>query len=161
MENQYDWSIEKNFRCDIILSLKGGDIMSEEKVYKKVHRKLDQHLEKPVEAKHGKQKHQKIKPYIVLQYLMKYSDEENVYSAYDLVEILDEYKKYNLHPDIRLSGTPREVLDWCKKTKIGAMLYFHYYNYDYKAVYDTQIRKKLLDFILESILADVVKHHTD
>ena len=64
---------------------------------------------------------------------------------YSIDEILEEYKKYNIHPDIRLSGTPQEVLDWCKKTGIGAMVYFGYYNHDYKAVYDPGIRKKIVD----------------
>ena len=43
--------------------------MAEEKVYKKFNRKADQHLNGTIEAKHGKQVNQKIKPYVVLQYL--------------------------------------------------------------------------------------------
>ena len=65
--------------------------------------------------------------------------------SYSIDEILDEYKKYNIHPDIRLSGTPPKVLDWCKKTGIGAMVYFGYYNHHYKAIYDPEIKKKIVD----------------
>lgn len=65
--------------------------MAKEITYKKFYRKADQHLNGQIEAKHGKQAHQKIKPYVVLQCLMKYSDENNVYSAYDILENLKEY----------------------------------------------------------------------
>jgi len=39
--------------------------------------------------KHGKQVNQKLKPYVVLQYLLKYSDENNTKSAYDIVGYLE------------------------------------------------------------------------
>jgi predicted DNA-binding transcriptional regulator YafY len=42
------------------------------------------------EGGHGKKANQKLKPYLVLQYLMKYSDENNVISAPDLVGYLQE-----------------------------------------------------------------------
>ena len=64
--------------------------MAEEKVYKKFTRKADQHLNGTVEAKHGKQINQKIKPYVVLQYLLKYSDENNVCSAFDIIAFLED-----------------------------------------------------------------------
>lgn len=38
---------------------------------------------------HGKREHQKIKPYIVLEYLMKYSDEGHAISAKDIVDYLN------------------------------------------------------------------------
>lgn len=66
-------------------------IDEEEKTYKKFYRKSDQHLNGQIEAKHGKQAHQKIKPYVVLQYLMKSSDEDTTKSANDIVEALAEY----------------------------------------------------------------------
>ena len=47
--------------------------MADEIVYKKVTRKADKGLEGKVVAKHGKQTNQKLKPYVVLQYLLKYS----------------------------------------------------------------------------------------
>lgn len=65
--------------------------MSEETTYKKFYRKADKHLNETIEAKHGKQVNQKIKPYVVLQYLLKYSDENNVCSAYDIIGFLQEY----------------------------------------------------------------------
>ena len=64
--------------------------MAEEIVYKKFNRKADQHLNGTVEAKHGKQVNQKIKPYVVLQYLLKYSDENNVCSAFDIIAFLED-----------------------------------------------------------------------
>lgn len=74
--------------------------MPEEKVYKKFYRKADEHLNGKVEAKHGKQINQKIKPYVVLQYLLKYSDENNVLSAYDIISLLE---------DIGLSAERRSI----------------------------------------------------
>lgn len=64
--------------------------MEEEIVYKKFHRKKDQRLNGTVEAKHGKQINQKLKAYVVLQYLLKYSDENHVATAFDLIEFLNE-----------------------------------------------------------------------
>ena len=49
--------------------------MADEIVYKKVTRKADKGLEGKVIAKHGKQTNQKLKSYVVLQYLLKYSSE--------------------------------------------------------------------------------------
>ena len=54
--------------------------MADEIVYKKVTRKADKGLEGKVIAKHGKQKEQRLKTYVVLQYLLKYSDENNTKS---------------------------------------------------------------------------------
>ena len=39
----------------------------------------------------GKREHQKLKPYVVLQYLMKESDEQHALSAYDIAAYLEEY----------------------------------------------------------------------
>lgn len=41
-------------------------------------------------AKHGKKPNQKLKPYLVLQYLLKYSDENHTVSAPELVSYLQE-----------------------------------------------------------------------
>ena len=49
--------------------------MSDKPVYKKITRKADKGLEGKVIAKHGKQTNQKLKPYVVFQYLLKYSSE--------------------------------------------------------------------------------------
>ena len=59
--------------------------MADEIVYKKITRKADKGLEGKVVAKHSKQTNQKLKPYVVLQYLLKYSDENNPKSTYDLI----------------------------------------------------------------------------
>ena len=63
--------------------------MADEIVYKKVTRKADKGLEGKIVAKHGKQTNQKLKPYVVLEYLMKYSDENNTQSAYDIIGYLE------------------------------------------------------------------------
>lgn len=42
------------------------------------------------EARHGKQNNQKMKPYLVMQYLLKNSDENNVITAYEIVDYLEE-----------------------------------------------------------------------
>ena len=42
------------------------------------------------EPKHGKQVNQKVKPYVVLQYLLKNSDENNVVTAYDIIAFLEK-----------------------------------------------------------------------
>ena len=64
--------------------------MADEIVYKKVTRKADKGLEGKVVAKHGKQTNQKLKPYVVLQYLLKYSDENNTKSSYDIIGYLED-----------------------------------------------------------------------
>ena len=64
--------------------------MGKEPVYKKFYRKADKHLNGQIEAKHGKQTNQKIKPYVVLQFLLKYSDENNVCSAFDIIAFLED-----------------------------------------------------------------------
>ncbi len=52
-------------------------------------RKADQHLTgKP--AEHGKKPNQKLKPYVVLQYLLKAADENHVATAYDIIAFLEE-----------------------------------------------------------------------
>ena len=63
--------------------------MADEVVYKKVTRKADAHLKDKVVAKHGKQKEQRLKTYLVLQYLLKYSDANNTKSAYDIIGYLE------------------------------------------------------------------------
>lgn len=64
--------------------------MSEEIKYKQFYRKQDKEMNGKVEAHHGKQMNQKIKPYVVLQFLLKYSDENNTKSAYDIIAFLEE-----------------------------------------------------------------------
>ena len=63
--------------------------MADEIVYKKMTRKADKGLEGKVVAKHGKQKEQRLKAYMVLQYLLKYSDENNPKSSYDIIGYLE------------------------------------------------------------------------
>ena len=40
-----------------------------------------------VEARHGRKQNQKMKPYVVLQYLMKETDENHLVTAYDKILI--------------------------------------------------------------------------
>ena len=63
--------------------------MEKKPTYKKVTRKADKGLEGKIIARHGKQIDQKLKPYLVLQYLLKYSDENNTRTAYDIIGYLE------------------------------------------------------------------------
>ena len=47
-----------------------------------------------IEARHGKKPNQKLKPYLVLQILMKNTDEDHVMSAAEIVDALDEMGIY-------------------------------------------------------------------
>lgn len=58
--------------------------------YKKFYRKADKHLNGKIEAEHGKRNNHKMKPYFVLQYLLKNSDENHTKSAYDIMGYLEE-----------------------------------------------------------------------
>ena len=42
------------------------------------------------EAEHGKKPNQKVKPYVVLQYLLKNTDEDHVATAFDIIAFLEE-----------------------------------------------------------------------
>ena len=42
------------------------------------------------EAQHGKKPNQKLKPYLVQQYLLKNTDEDHVASAYDIIDFLEQ-----------------------------------------------------------------------
>ena len=52
-------------------------------------RKIDSELTAG-EPQHGKKPNQKIKPYVVMQYLLKYSDENHPMTAYDIIGFLNE-----------------------------------------------------------------------
>lgn len=51
-------------------------------------RKVDEHIQK--QAQHGKKPNQKVKPYVVLQYLLHNTDENHVATAMDIVAYLEE-----------------------------------------------------------------------
>lgn len=51
-------------------------------------RKVDEHIQK--QTQHGKKPNQKIKPYVVLQYLLRNTDEDHVATAMDIVAYLEE-----------------------------------------------------------------------
>ena len=72
--------------------------MADEIAYKKMYRKADEHLKDRVPVAHGKKANQKMKPYIVLQYLMKHTDENHVESAYDIIAYLESQIFSNLLP---------------------------------------------------------------
>ena len=63
--------------------------MEKKPVYKKFTRKADKGLEGKVIAKHGRQKDQKLKPYLVLQFLLKHSDEHNTRTAFEIIGYLE------------------------------------------------------------------------
>lgn len=89
--------------------------MAEEIVYKKFYRKADQHLNGTVEAKHGKQANQKLKPYMVLQHLLKTTDENNVQSVYDIIAALQEWgltaERRSVYRDIEEINKAALVID--------------------------------------------------
>lgn len=65
---------------------------------KKVDRKADEILE-PRKVRYGKQQHQKMKPYLVYDYLLRQTDENNVCSAYDIAGYLEE--EFGINADRR------------------------------------------------------------
>lgn len=82
---------------------------------KKTYRKVDEHLkDKP--AEHGKKPNQKLKPYVVLQYLLKYTDENNVATAFDIIGYLKEdcdidAERRSIYRDIEEINTVALMLD--------------------------------------------------
>nr|QGT50980.1 transcriptional regulator [uncultured Firmicutes bacterium] len=58
--------------------------------YKKFYREADKHLNNQIQAKHGKQFNQKMKPYLVLQYLLKNSDADHPRTSFDIIGYLEE-----------------------------------------------------------------------
>ena len=59
-----------------------------ENMWEKYREERDKNLSKG--PKHGKQANQRLKTYVVLQYLLKYSDENNPKSAYDIIGYLED-----------------------------------------------------------------------
>ena len=51
---------------------------------------MAQKTDKSFEAQHGKKPNQKLKPYLVQQYLLKNTDEDHVASAYDIIDFLEQ-----------------------------------------------------------------------
>lgn len=49
-----------------------------------------QYYEGNTEAQHGKKPNQKVKPYVVLQYLLKNTDEDHVATAFDIIAFLED-----------------------------------------------------------------------
>ena len=58
-----------------------------ENMWEKYREEREKNLSKG--PKHGKQVNQKLKPYVVLQYLLKYSDENHAKSAADIIGYLE------------------------------------------------------------------------
>lgn len=56
---------------------------------KKAQRKADENLPER-NCDRGKRTDQKMKPYLVLQYLMRYTDANNTASAFDILAFLDD-----------------------------------------------------------------------
>ena len=90
-------------------------------------RKVDAYLEeKP--AQHGKKPNQKLKPYVVLQYLLKYTDENNVATAFDIIGYLKEdcdidAERRSIYRDIEEINTVALMLEEeCTIGEAAAML---------------------------------------
>jgi len=72
---------------------------------KKVQRRADSYLEGKKQVSHGKKPNQKIKPYVVLQYLLKQSDGNHVATSFDIIAFLEECgidaERRSIYTDIR------------------------------------------------------------
>lgn len=83
--------------------------------YKKFYRDADSHLNGQIPARHGKQEHQKIKPYVVLQYLLKNTDDNHTASAYDIIGFLEEHgltaERRSIYRDIEEINTIQIMLE--------------------------------------------------
>ena len=65
--------------------------------YKKFYRKADKHLNGKIKVVHSKRNNHKMKPYFVLQYLLKNADENHAKSAYDIIEPNDISKSHRMN----------------------------------------------------------------
>ena len=76
----------------------------------------DQDLNLKEEARHGKQVNQKVKPYIVLQYLLKMTDDEHTQTASEICAYLQECgisaERRSIYRDI-------EEINKCSKGREG------------------------------------------
>ena len=86
--------------------------MATNEEYKKAQRKTEENLE-PRLNRHGKQPHQRMKPYLVLDYLMRQTDQAHFASAYDI----SEYLAYNFG----INADRRSIYDDIKE--INKILY--------------------------------------
>ena len=69
----------------------------------------------------GKQYDQKLKPYLVFQYLMKYSDEEHVISASEIVAYLE---------DVGISAERRSIYRDIEEINKALSVVEYYYTID-------------------------------
>ena len=73
---------------------------------------------------------------------------------YSLAEILEEYRKYRLHPHVWMKPpTPDDsiapVESWCRQTGLGAMVYFSYWGNGCTALYNDKVADKLFQELEE------------
>lgn len=88
-------------------------------------RKVDEHIRK--QALHGKKPNQKVKPYVVLQYLLRRTDENHVATAMDIVAYLEECaisaERRSIYRDIQEINRVALMLDEdCTIDEAAAML---------------------------------------
>lgn len=78
--------------------------MSSNQDIKKPQRKQDERLPERM-CQRGKQNHQKMKPFIVFKFLLKYTDENHTATAYDIIEYLADHgisaDRRSIYKDIR------------------------------------------------------------
>lgn len=86
-------------------------------------------MPEPREAEdcHGKRPHHKIKPYVVLQYLLKYSDDNNIVTAPEIVDFLEEYgidaERRSIYTDIKeINKVALMLEEGCSIEEAGDML---------------------------------------
>lgn len=136
------------------------NIMASNQDIKKPQRKADEDLPERL-CERGKKPHQKFKPYIVLQYLLKYTDEDNTATAFDIIAFLKEYgldsDRRSIYKDINEINSVYwmlendveidEAIDTIKADKEGEEKLI-VYDRKKKGFYARQLKYELADIIL-------------
>ena len=79
---------------------------------------MAQKTDKCFEAQHGKKPNQKLKPYLVQQYLLKNTDEDHVASAYKIVDFLE---LCGIPAERRSTGTSKTSTKSCGSWRTNRM----------------------------------------
>ena len=127
---------------------------------KKPQRKVDEDLPERL-CERGKRPFQKYKPYVVLQYLLKYTDEDNAANAFDIIGYLEEHgiksDRRSIYQDIKeinsvywMLENDVEIKDAIKMIEEDTQDEEKLIVYDpkKKVFYDRQLKYELADIIL-------------
>lgn len=136
------------------------NIMASNQDIKKPQRKADEDLPERL-CERGKKPLQKYKPYVVLQYLLKYTDEDNTANAFDIIGFLEEHglksDRRSIYKDIQEINSIYwmlendveigEAIDTIKADKEGEEKLI-VYDRKKKGFYARQLKYELADIIL-------------